>query len=111
MAIKQFLITLFVTRNRINEVTGKIYEAVQVLKADLVKDDIQEFLSKIPEEIDQRSMVWVCITRPDNEQVTFVDGIEDGVRLQSDKQEELRTEARIMAERRLLRLEQERSEE
>lgn len=111
MAIRQFMIYLIVTRECINEVTGKPYDASRMYQVDLVSDDVQEFLAKIPDDISEKSMIWACITRPDGKHLPFVDGIEqNGVRVQGSREEEHRAQAAIMAERRLRRLEQEKAE-
>ncbi len=72
MAIKQFYIGLiydsFTTRAG-QKVVGRLIDT------DLVNDDVGDFLAKIPDELNENTLLLAGITRVDGETIPFVDGV------------------------------------
>ncbi len=74
MSVTQFYLQLSVEKFIKNE-KGKYEKHYMVLKCDLLRDDIKEFLQKLPDHFEEgRTMLQVAIREEDDTYISFADG-------------------------------------
>lgn len=112
MAIEQFLLSLTFRRTGVTD-EGTSYVYYQGIDVDLVGGDVTEFLSRVPDDIDEQSCITATIRPVDGEVIAFVDGVvpipqTDGTYGPVDRvariddggyADDLRKTARLMADR------------
>lgn len=104
MMPKQFMLYLLVKRIGENDI-GEQYEYFQCLEIDIVSENVSDFLARIPNDINETSILWASITRQDDKTISFADGIElNGERLSGGRADDDRYQAKLFAERRLKRV-------
>jgi hypothetical protein len=97
----QFILRLCFKQVETNN-TGREFPYFQCIETDLVSGDIAEFLAKIPDTIDDTSILWASLTKASGHVLTYADGVElNGERLVGEAAEDWRQQARIFAERQL----------
>ncbi|HET6385939.1 MAG TPA: hypothetical protein VFJ58_21310 [Armatimonadota bacterium] len=74
MAIKQFVVSVKYEQVELDE-EGREHRGSQGVDVDLVTESVEEFLARIPDDINDHSVLMVTITRPDGKMISFADGI------------------------------------
>ncbi|HET6387550.1 MAG TPA: hypothetical protein VFJ58_29530 [Armatimonadota bacterium] len=74
MAIKQFVVSVIYEHAELDE-EGREHRGGQLVDVDLVTESVEEFLARIPDDINEHSVLMVTITRPDGRMISFADGI------------------------------------
>jgi hypothetical protein len=114
MRIRQFVIQLCV------EQTGKAHDGTQhtyqrCIEVDLARDNIAEFLDKIPDTLNDHSYISVAIAKNDGEIISYIDGmthLSEGFGwgpmqrisvISDDFAEDLRAQAKVETEIRYIR--------
>lgn len=55
---------------------GRKYKGSRCVRIMLPGGDLQSFLTSLPDDIDEYSMAWLTVERPDGKLISFVDGVQ-----------------------------------